>query len=99
MNLKTIALGAIVLFAVAGCSKDPAPAVTVAPAPTAVPAGSTTAPPAGTASTSAPAAPGAAPTGNPEASKDPVFNMPAQPVLDASKAKAELDKIKADALK
>ena len=93
-RVKTLATAisvALAVAALAGCSKEPEAAKPATPAATAAATA-----PAGPASTGA--AP-AAPVGNPEAAKDPAFNMPAQPVLDVSKSKEELDKIAKDALK
>lgn len=86
--IAVLALGAAFL---AGCTKTP-DVPTAAPAATAAPS----AQPQATGA-SAPASQAAA--GNPDAMKDPVFNMPATPVVDVSKSKEELDKIAKDALK
>jgi hypothetical protein len=98
-KFKPAALAAVVALGVAllaGCTKTPEPPAASAASPAAAP----------TASQPQPRPNGAAPTasqastlGNPDAVKDPVFNMPAQPVLDVSKSKDELDKIAKDALK
>lgn len=87
--IAALALGAALL---AGCTKAP-DAPPAAPAATVAPAAQPQAPSA------APAASQPAAAGNPDAIKDPVFNMPAAPVMDVAKAKGEYEKIVSESLK
>ena len=90
-----IAIAALIGLAACG-KKQPAPETSAPVAPVAAQAA-----PAAAAKDASSATQGAAQAdpGNPQAAKDPAFNMPAQPVLDVSASKAELDKIQADILK
>ena len=94
-NILALSLG-IALASMAACSKSPEPMKPPAAAPSAATQATAQAAPAKNAS--APAAAGAT-TPNPDAGKDPVFNMPPKPVLDVSASKAQYDKIYADMMK
>lgn len=92
-STRKLALAALVaLGALAGCSKDPAPA-----AQPAAPVAATAPPVASSASAPAQAAPASAAMA--DAISDAAFNMPAKPDLDAAEGKADFEKIAADIAK
>jgi PBP1b-binding outer membrane lipoprotein LpoB len=94
---KSIVLAATLCAILAGCSKEPDSKPAAAPAPNQVKPAAPAVNPG--PAVSSPAAGAAAQAGNPDASKDPVFNMPAQPVLDVTASKAAFNKIVSDSLK
>lgn len=104
---KSALLIVAVAALLAACGKAPeapsnASPVAVTPVPAPAGQGAPTAPRAAQGPAAAAPAPGAAqPTTapNPDALKDPVFNMPPQPVLDVARTKADFEKIVADSLK